>query len=539
MHETSFFSQLKYEMLAGQFSFDRRAELATDHAVESRPATELHELVHAELVDNSTFGTLQKILYDCVHNEELDSDKRKHCREILKQSIAASWHVQEGIATYRAVVWTYFNLGHEATVKLRNALQTEYRDALKPLDFIFRGIGSDAHDKGLTAALHATFISLGMAALNVSIYPECQDLESLLNLPAGFMNQESPDTRFSQLLGDVDIIRGTLSKNFEEAAIIFEELRERNQHITGALIASLYEHALLRIQETAPFKILLNSERNLQIAQLMFSWRAILNDQQKVFSVPDGNLSVLQTGFLESKKVRRTTALDGIAVEEFVALCSEQAQFLLQLISHDAEGCEVIVHLVDLDPVPMDTGAWSLSALESLQARISLDTIDKSLGVFNRAETYTVVAGNQLAFIEDEAIKIPGCVIEYYSSPAELLDSLSDGISQKREKLEIGACMVNRANLEIDYGRQILYSAYDDSPMSEFVTSGPDQSNREFVVAFLDERIGYSQVTTAQLHVLKDEFADQWQPNIGLKVLPSNKGVVALMTIINQLIVET
>lgn len=291
--KATFYARLS-DGLRGRYSFGGGVELIAGRGM-LRPA-ELHEQMHAELVDNSTYGFMQKILFDCIHNDGLSVDAREHCADMFDRSIHASWQVQEGLATFRAAAWVYWNMGHHEAVAFRESLPDRYKAALSLADELLSVIAADARNERLSVALHITCVAVGLAALNVTVLPAFRDLDSVLATPVDYIDDISPDHRFGELAGSRQAVVEALGNVYEGAVVDYEKLMSMGQMPSEELILRQYEGALLYMREAVPsVQMLLMSERNRQIDQIGMGWLGVLKDPASVVLAHGGIESVLRS----------------------------------------------------------------------------------------------------------------------------------------------------------------------------------------------------------------------------------------------------
>ena len=239
-----------------------------------RAAAEMHEWIHYELSDNTTFGWLRKLLGNLSTNEDVPSSLRLRAHEALEQARDACHDVEEGLATYRAVAYHRSQHGRAVAMEHRDDLPGPYRRAY---DMACRLLGDPLDEERgapLAAAIHVTCLCVGYAAMNVPIHLHYRDDGALRAATLPFITEGTPDERFRALAG-MPRLPSVIRAELEENARVLVPIA--GQGLSGDLVFELSDRTVRAISRAAPdVPMLTHGEWRSEFPVVSAGWRRAL-----------------------------------------------------------------------------------------------------------------------------------------------------------------------------------------------------------------------------------------------------------------------
>ncbi|WP_229399460.1 hypothetical protein [Micromonospora okii] len=175
-------------------------------SAERRQAVVMHELVHADLVDNSVFGYLQTLVLSLTAVGT--RAERANARDLFDTTMAVSLLTQEGLASYRELAYVGAHLGAEEARSYVAGLPAAYREGL---DLARRAFGDPVDETycGYSAPVfHLAAVGLGLAALSGPVLAAYRRPESLIDADAlPWIVENGPDHRFRRLCENPEVPR--------------------------------------------------------------------------------------------------------------------------------------------------------------------------------------------------------------------------------------------------------------------------------------------------------------------------------------------
>jgi hypothetical protein len=248
-----------------------------------RAAAQMHEWIHYELSDNTTFGWLQSLLFTIAGWTELPPAVRHRAREAFQLGTDACSQIHEGLATYRALTWYQAHEGTKAAERHRADVPRHYRDAFE----LVSGVLGDpiTADRGpdLAPTVHLACLCLGYAALNVPLLEHYPGPRSLLRPTLPHITEETPDERFRSLARVSDMRRF-----MERQLRVIERAlgRPSESPPTPELIFAVTDSVLGAMREHVPWlRLMTFSERTEALRDLSASWRRSLKTEYGLDSI--------------------------------------------------------------------------------------------------------------------------------------------------------------------------------------------------------------------------------------------------------------
>jgi hypothetical protein len=211
-----------FKAVVGKFNFHQGITLSTSLLFERQDwrATEKHELIHMELIDNSIFGYFQRLLLSLIYSPIVPQEHKKIYKTVFNETMKNSFMVQEGLASYRALTW-YVAYSNEARVFLKH-LPNRYKEALNlvlqllPDYRVF-------NDSEFQAGIHALCEVLGCYLLNPPIPIYYKDWNLLQAPKLEYINTKGPDDRLKDLIGYKKTVSAIMTQEFKKVSKIISE----------------------------------------------------------------------------------------------------------------------------------------------------------------------------------------------------------------------------------------------------------------------------------------------------------------------------
>jgi hypothetical protein len=281
-----------------------------------RAAAQMHEWIHYELTDNTTFGWFQTLLFTIPGWTGVPPSVRHRAREAFQLATDACSQVHEGLATYRALTWYQAHDGPTAAKRHYADVPEHYRAALELVSAVLGDPIAEDRGPELAATIHLGCLCLGYAALNVPLLEHYPGPRSLLDASLPYITHKSPDERFRALV-QVPGMRQLMARQLQD---IERALDRERPPARPDLIFAVTDRVLTAIAEHVPLlRLLTFTERTAVLRQLSASWRLALNSEYGLEAVagPSGVKDLAVT--LEPRFVRdRRNPSSSTAVDQAV-----------------------------------------------------------------------------------------------------------------------------------------------------------------------------------------------------------------------------
>jgi hypothetical protein len=258
--------------------------LAVDTGIDAsgRQGVELHEFVHSELSDWSSYGWFQRHLAKVSRHGP--RELRGPARRAFDSSMAATKMTHEGLASLRQLAWILAH-GTEGPDKFREEIPEIYQKGLT-LALNMYGIPLRRRARSLDnyfgyrpAAFHVSIITLGLVVMNSPIltyYVSPDSISHSGDLP--WISQNGPDDRFQWLLRHQDTI-GTMLMT-----VLQRVDRMSNEEITDVAVhKEIYDYGIEYVQRSIPDYPVVTIEEHAALASAFKSaWYPYLNQDSDV-----------------------------------------------------------------------------------------------------------------------------------------------------------------------------------------------------------------------------------------------------------------
>src|SRR5262249_3971985 len=145
----------------GRYQVTGESRIAVDGlSARRRQGVSLHEHVHAELSDNSTYGFFQRWLLFVL--DVGDREFRARARQVLDVSMLATQKPQEGLAALRELAWVVANEGTTEAEPYLAGLPGSYRDGLEDACRLVGDPRAEPYDGTTPGGYHITLVALGL-----------------------------------------------------------------------------------------------------------------------------------------------------------------------------------------------------------------------------------------------------------------------------------------------------------------------------------------------------------------------------------------
>ena len=268
--------------LHGEYRITGSTILAVDTGTGARrrQGVELHESVHAELTDVSTYGWFQQLLARVAGHD--DPDLRRAAREALDVSMAATARTHEGLATLRELAWVAANEGSHAAETYVAGLPEFYSYGLELALRLFRDpLLGDPRDEPYLGfgpvAFHVAVIALGLVAMNSPILVHHAGAEVLLREDLHWIATNGPDDRLLTLVEHPEALRDMLF------GVLTSASRIRDKGLLDAEVRhAVYDSALEHVRKAiSGFPVVLTQEHAAQSKALKERWIPLLNQRSR------------------------------------------------------------------------------------------------------------------------------------------------------------------------------------------------------------------------------------------------------------------
>jgi hypothetical protein len=190
----------------GRFEVSGSSRLAVDVLdPKRRQGVSMHEHVHAELSDNSTYGLFQRRLLLASHFAS--GDLRARARDVFDATFAAAQQTHEGFASLREYAWVAANEGSAAAATYVEGLPNVYRDGMERCMALVGDPSDEAYDGSDAQGFHITLTGAGLFIMNsplLSAYPEP---DSVFDPALPWIGIDGPDERLRALEPHSETIR--------------------------------------------------------------------------------------------------------------------------------------------------------------------------------------------------------------------------------------------------------------------------------------------------------------------------------------------
>lgn len=235
-------------------------------------ATELHEWIHSELLDNSTYGYFQRLIYSLSVQKAVNKVFRERCCQVFSVTMQPSILVQEGLASYRALVWHCAAKGQDAGRKYLEKLPSLYRKGLELVLNVMDDPRARKISFAESAAVHATCVYLGMAALNSPLLSYYRHRENLFKPELPYIESDGPDARLQSIVTAGPRLKLILLGLRIEALELLAKGHPASAELEPQWFA-LMDHALETIRGTvSDMPIVTHKDRGRQIQELLEDW---------------------------------------------------------------------------------------------------------------------------------------------------------------------------------------------------------------------------------------------------------------------------
>lgn len=518
--EAEFKSELN-RVLHGNYEvtgYSSYATLAVDTGSEARRrmGTELHEWVHSELSDMSTYGWFQQFL--AMVSRNADRELRSRARRVFDDSMAASSVTQEGLASLREFAWVTAHESENDVAVFLGGIPEYYRTGLDRalifFDGMHRGSLLDRPYLGYSPpAFHVAVVTLGLVIMNSPVLPHYSDPEVVLGgQDLRWISRDGPDQRFEMLLDHRETIADMLQ------AVIRLATRKKKNIVNTEVLMSVYDFGLEYARERVPgFPLVSWKECRAQVRVFKDSWIPFLNQRpgSPEFIDQQGMRDTSRDRALNMRYERRNKGpheVDTANSDEFeLALPSFVS-------AHQAENLADVVRLVMLTTIPpglpeqlipdCNVGLLSVpmradSADESspfarfyplLLCETTMRDLVKRSGDLAQAGCVWYSNLSLIRSIRRQSIGLQGLIIEKCDSPALLL-------AVARQSSHSGSSFAT-----FRFGSEYVLAVISDDTFS-FSLAG------EFQVDVFTERAVYQNMGRAgsrPLRVGRREVSSQW-----------------------------
>jgi hypothetical protein len=183
----------------GHFHVSGASRIAVDGVdAKRRQGISIHEHVHAELSDNSTYGLFQRWLLFLL--EVGDRELRARARQVLDISFLATQRTHEGLASLREFAWVAANEGLTEAAAYQAGLPQSYREGLEDGLRLVGDPRTEPYDGTHAGGYHITLVGLGLLIMNSPVLEAYRDLDALFDDALPWVARDGPDERFATLL---------------------------------------------------------------------------------------------------------------------------------------------------------------------------------------------------------------------------------------------------------------------------------------------------------------------------------------------------
>jgi hypothetical protein len=320
--------------------------LAVDTGFDARgrKGTEIHEIVHSELSDMSTYGWFQQYLANVGRNGP--RDLRGPVRKAFDSSMAATQMTHEGLASLRQLAWITANETKGEVEAFLAGLPEPYRKGLQLARTMFDIPLRQAPRNGYKqAAFHVAVITLGLVVMNSPIltcYTSPDVMSRSRDLP--WISRNGPDERFQWLLRHQDTIGAMLMAVLQRANRMG---KEEIENVT--VLREIYDYGLKYAQKSIPdFPVVTTKEHEVQASALKSVWTPYLNQHSDVqFINKSGSMDVGPDRMLDVSYERSNQG-----PHEISSVQSTELDFNSFISVHQTENAAQVLRLIMVALLP-------------------------------------------------------------------------------------------------------------------------------------------------------------------------------------------